>query len=66
MYAGTLSAKKFEIIGHFILGDTGAVSRVDKMFGVNNYCKIETTVTFHPEHFIGPTNCPWATEDELV
>ena len=33
--------------GKHILGDPGAVSRVDKMF----------------EHFIDPTNCPWVSED---
>ena len=38
----------------FILGDPGAVSRVDKMFVVN----------FHHEHFIDPTNCPWVSEDD--
>ena len=63
MYAGTLSAKKFEIIGHFILWDPGAVSRLDKMFGVKVYRKIETTVTFHPEHLIDPTQ---TTPDELI
>ena len=52
-----------------ILGDPGVVSRVDKMFVVKVYCKIETsprldlTVNFHHEHFIDPTNCPWVSED---
>ena len=31
------------IICHLILGDPGAVSRVDKMFVVKVYCKIETS-----------------------
>ena len=35
-----------------ILGDPGAVSRVDKMLE-----------NFHHEHFIDPTNCPWVSED---
>ena len=38
-----------------ILGDPGAVSRVDKMFVVKVY--------FHYKHFIDPTNCPWVSED---
>ena len=49
-----------------ILGDPGAVSRVDKMFVVQVYCKIarrDLTVNFHHEHFIDPTNCPWVSED---
>ena len=50
-----------------ILGDPEAVSRVDKMFVVKVYCKIETRldlkVNFHHEHFIYPTNCPWVSED---
>ena len=52
-----------------ILGDPGAVSRVDKMFVVKVYFKIESrldlTVNFHHEHFIDPTNCPWVSEDAL-
>ena len=48
-----------------ILGDPGAVSRVDKMFVVKVYCKIDLTVNFHHEHFIDPTNCPWVSEDEF-
>ena len=40
-----------------ILGDPGAVSRVDKMFVVKVFCK------FHHEPFIDPTNCPWVSED---
>ena len=43
-----------------ILGDPAAVSRVDKMFVVKAYCKIETN---HHEDFIDPTNCPWVSED---
>ena len=46
-----------------ILGDPGAVSRVDKMFVVKVYCKIDLTVNFQHEHFIDPTNCPWVSED---
>ena len=50
-----------------ILGDPGAVSRVDKMFVAKVYCKVETrldlTVNFRHEHFIDPTNCPWVSED---
>ena len=49
-----------------ILGDPGEVSRVDKMFVVKVYCKIEIlnlTVNFHHEHFIDPTNFPWVSED---
>ena len=46
-----------------ILGDPGAVSRVDKMFVVKVYCKIDLTVNFHHEHFIDPTNYPWVSED---
>ena len=53
-----------------VLGDPGAVSRVDKMSVVKVYCKIETsgacldlTVNFHHGHFIDPTNCPWVSED---
>ena len=38
-----------------ILGHPGAVSRVDKMFVVKVYCKIE--------HFIDPTYRPWVSED---
>ena len=49
-----------------ILGDPGAVSRVDKMFVVKVYCKIDLTVNFHNEHFIDPTNCPWVSEDTVV
>ena len=45
-----------------ILGDKGAVSRVDKMFVVKVFCKIDLTENFHHEHFIGPTNCPWVSE----
>ena len=45
-----------------ILGDPRAASRVDKMFVVKVYCKIETTLdltaNFHHEHFIDPTNSP--------
>ena len=45
-----------------ILGDPGAVSRVDKMFVVFKvYCKIarlDLTVNFHHEHFIHSTNLP--------
>ena len=48
-----------------ILGDPGAVSRVDKMFVVKVYCKIDLTVNFHHEHFIDPTNCPWVSEDAI-
>ena len=47
-----------------ILGDPGAVSRVDKMFVVKVYWKIDLTVNFHLEHFIGSTNCPWVSEDD--
>ena len=49
-----------------ILGDPGAVSRVDKMFVVKVYCKIarlDLTVNFHHENFIDPTNYPWVSED---
>ena len=46
-----------------ILGDPGVVSRVDKMFVVKVYCKIDLTVNFHHEHFTDPTNCPWVSED---
>ena len=46
-----------------ILGDPGAVGRVDEMFVVKVYCKIDLTVNFHHEHFIDPTNCPWVSED---
>ena len=46
-----LLAFKFAII----LGDPGAVSRVDYMFVV--------TANFHHEHEIDPTNCPWVSED---
>ena len=57
-----------------ILGDPGAVSRVDKMFVVKVYCKIETspgalTLTEPvPEAFElpasdWPENCPWVSED---
>ena len=49
----------------FILGDPGAVSRVDKMFVVKVYCKIDLTVNFHHEHFIDSTNCPWVSEDVM-
>ena len=38
-----------------ILGDPGAVSRVDKMF----------VVKVHHKHFIDPTNCPWVYEDGM-
>ena len=31
-------------MGFYILGDPGAVSRVDKMFVVQVYCKIETNI----------------------
>ena len=41
-----------------ILGDPGAVSRVDKMFVVK--------VNFHHERFIDATNCPWVSEDDCV
>ena len=60
--------------GHFlsiflmtILGDQGAVSRVDKMFVVNRRAgaRLDLTVNFHHEHFIDPTNCPWVSEDAL-
>ena len=30
------------------------------------YCKIETTVNFHHEHSIVPTNCPWVSEDAMI
>ena len=36
-----------------ILGDPGVVSRVDKMFVVKGYRKID--------HFIDPTNYPWVS-----
>ena len=49
-----------------ILGDPGAVSRVDKMFVVKAYCKIDLTVNFHDKHFIDPTNRPWVSEDAIV
>ena len=39
------------VYGFTILGDPGAVSRVDKMFVVKVFCKID------------PTNCPWVSED---
>ena len=42
----------------YILGDPGAVSRVDKMFVI-----LKFTVNFYHEHFIDPTNCPWVSED---
>ena len=45
----------------FILGDPGVVSRVDKMFVVKVYRKIDLPVNFHHEHFIDPTNCPWVS-----
>ena len=41
-----------------ILGDPGAVSRVDKMFVV------KVTENFHHKHFIEPTNCTWVSEDD--
>ena len=44
-----------------ILGDPGVVSRVDKMFVVKVYRKIDLPVNFHHEHFIDPTNCPWVS-----
>ena len=43
---------KFNNNKKLILGDPGAVSRVDKMFVVKVYCKIETS-----------SNCPWVSED---
>ena len=46
-----------------ILGDPGVVSRVDKMFVVKVYRKIDLPVNFHHEHFIDPTNCPWVSQD---
>ena len=49
-----------------ILGDPGAVSRVDKMFVVKAYCNIDLTVNFHHKHFIDPTNQPWVSEDAIV
>ena len=49
-----------------ILEDPGAVSRVDKMFVVKVYCKIDLTVNFHHEYFIDPTNRPWVSEDETM
>ena len=48
-----------------ILGDPGAVRRVDKMFVAKVYCKIDLTVNFHHEHFIDSTNCPWVSEDDV-
>ena len=51
------------IPGMCILGDPGAVSRVDKMFLVKVFCKIDLTENFHHEHFIDPTNRPWVSED---
>ena len=48
------------------MSSSGAVSRVDKMFGVKGYCRLDLTVNFHPEHFIDPTNCPWVSEDEMT
>ena len=44
----------------------GSLSRVDKMFGVKGYCRLDLTVNFHPEHFIDPINCPWVSEDEMT
>ena len=53
--------------GRAILGDPGAVSRVDKMFVVKVFCPIEArldlTENFDHEHFIDPTSCPWVSED---
>ena len=46
-----------------IHGDPGAVSRVDKMFVVKVYCRLDLTVNFHHEHFIDPTDCPWVSVD---
>ena len=48
-----------------ILGDPGAVRRVDKMFVAKVYSKIDLTVNFHHEHFIDSTNCPWVSEDDV-
>ena len=48
-----------------ILGDPGAVSRIDKMFVVKVFSKIDLTEIFHPEHFIVPTNCPWVSGDAV-
>ena len=60
-----LQTSMFGSLG-IILGDPGAVSRVDKMFVVKVYCIL--TVNFHHEHFIDPTNCPWpwVSEDDSV
>ena len=51
-----------------ILGDPGAVSRVDKMFVVKVYRKIILGDTGAVSRvgsikFIDPTNCPWVSED---
>ena len=54
------------VLNELILGDPGAVSRADKMFGVKGYCRLDLTVNFHPEHFIDATNCPWVSEDEMT
>ena len=60
VYCGLLQIPSF-----YILGDPGAVSRVDKMFVVKVYFYFfDLTVNFHHEHFIDPTNCPWVSEDE--
>ena len=56
----------FNIFGCCILEDPGAVSRVDKMFVVKVFCKIDLTENFHHEHFIDPNNCPWASEDVVA
>ena len=47
--------KQFAFLKNVILGDPGAVSRVDN--------ELDLTVNFHHEHFINPTNCPWVSED---
>ena len=41
-----------------ILGDPGAVSRVDKMLVVKAYCKIDLTVNFHHKHFMDRLTAP--------
>ena len=60
--------------GHFlsiffmtILGEPGAVSRVDKMFVVNRRAgtRLDLTVNFLHEDFIDQTNCSWVSEDAL-
>ena len=50
-----------------ILGEPGAVSRVDKMFVVNRRAgaRLDLTVNFLHEDFIDQTNCPWVSEDAL-